>query len=231
MRTTRPIKPPRILAFTDCETTGLDPFLHDPWEIAVILRHDGHDEEHVFRIEPDLTNADPEALRMNRYYERTLDPDWQWDDRETAARHLYELLNRAVLIGSNPAFDAEMLTHLLGRYFDEPRPWHYRTIDVVTLAAGSLYGRAAERARRGVGAWFPRITAVLGWPWRSYDVSRLVEVEPPAPDVGHTALPDTRWVRDLWDQITVPGVVHAATDEQLAVLAGNPLARLNGAQS
>jgi DNA polymerase III epsilon subunit-like protein len=231
MRTTRPIKPPRILAFTDCETTGLDPFLHDPWEIAVILRHDGHDEEHVFRIEPDLTNADPEALRMNRYYERTSDPDWKWDDRETAARHLYELLTRAVLIGSNPAFDAEMLTHLLGRYFDEPRPWHYRTIDVVTLAAGSLYGRAAERARRGVGAWFPRITAVLGWPWRSYDVSRLVEVEPPAPDVGHTALPDARWVRDLWDQITVPGVVHAATDEQLAVLAGNPLARLNGAQS
>lgn len=230
MRTTRTVKPPRILAFGDCETTGLDPFLHDPWEIAVILRHDGHDDEHIFRIEPDLTNADPEALRMNRYYERTSDPAWKWDDREDAARRLHTLLDGAVLIGSNPAFDAEMLTHLLGRYFDQPRPWHYRTIDVVTLAAGSLYGRAAEHALRGVGAWFPRIAQALGWPWRSYDVSRLVEVEPPAPDVGHTALPDARWVRDLWDRITVPGVVHAATDEQLAVLAGNPLAHMNGAQ-
>ncbi|MFF1297973.1 MULTISPECIES: exonuclease domain-containing protein [unclassified Streptomyces] len=228
MHATRPTKPPRVLAFGDVESTGLDPFLHDPWEVAVVLRVDGRDEEHVFRIEPDLTNADPESLRINRYFERTSAPGWKWDDRETAARHLYELLDGAVLIGSNPAFDAEMLTHLLGRYFDNPRPWHYRTIDVVTLAAGSLYGRAAERARRGVGAWFPRITAALGWPWRSYDVSRLVEVEPPAPDVGHTALPDARWVRDLWDRLTVPWAVRAATDEELAAMAGDALARLNG---
>ncbi|MFJ9374395.1 exonuclease domain-containing protein [Streptomyces sp. NPDC101455] len=228
MHITRPTKPPRILAFADVESTGLDPFEHDPWEITVILRVDGRDEEHTFRIEPDLSNADPEALRINRYYERTSAPDWVWDDRETAARHLHALLDGAVLIGSNPAFDAEMLTHLLGTYFDQPRPWHYRTIDVVTLAAGSLYGRAAERARRGVGAWFPRITSVLGWPWRSYDVSRLVEVEPPAPDVGHTSLHDTRWVRDVWDRITVPHAVFAATDEQLAAMAGDALSRMNG---
>lgn len=231
MNITRPRKPPRILAFVDVETTGLEPWLHDAWEIAVILRADGHDEEHVFRIEPDLTNAEPEALRISRFYERTSDPAWVWDDRETAARRLHDLLDGAVIIGSNPAFDAEMLTNLLGRYLAQPRPWHYRTIDVVTLAAGSLYGRAAERARRGVGAWFPRITSVLGWPWKSYAVSRLVEVDPPAPEVGHTALPDARWVRDLWDRITVPGVVHAATDEQLAAMAGDALARLHGGAS
>jgi DNA polymerase III epsilon subunit-like protein len=223
-------KKPVILAFTDVESTGLDPFLHDPWEVAVVLRVDGQDEEHVFRIEPDLTNADPEALRINRFYERTADPEWVWDDRETAARRLHILLDGAVLVGSNVAFDAEMLTHLFGRYFDNPRPWHYRTLDIVTLAAGSLYGRAAERARRGVAAWFPRITAVLGWPWRSYDVSRLVEVDPPAPDVGHTALPDARWARDVWDRITVPNAPLAATDEQLAAMAGDALARLNGGQ-
>jgi DNA polymerase III epsilon subunit-like protein len=219
----------KLIAFVDTESTGLDPFLHDPWEIAVVLRVDGADEEHVFRIEPDLTNADPEALRINRYHERTSAPDWVWDDRQTAARHLHDLLDGAVLIGSNPAFDAEMLTHLLGRYFDQPRPWHYRTVDVVTLAAGSLYGRAADRARRRLAPWWlTQITAVLGWPWRSYDVSRLVEVDPPAPDVGHTALPDARWVRDMWDRITVPGAPLAATDEELAALAGDPLSRLNG---
>lgn len=227
MSNTRPTKPPTLLAFIDTETTGLDPFLHDVWEIAVILRVDGQDEEHVFHVEPDLTNADSEALVMNRYYQRTSAPDWKWDDRETVTRCLNDLLDGAVLIGSNPAFDAEMLTHLLGRYFAQPRPWHYRTLDVVTLAAGSLYGRAAERARRGVGAWFPRIAAAMGWPWRSYTVSRLVEVEPPAPDVGHTALPDARWARDLWDRITVPGAMYAASDEQLAAMAGDPLPRLH----
>ncbi|MEU0427880.1 hypothetical protein ABZ235_30600 [Streptomyces canus] len=228
MSNSSPAKPPRLLAFTDCESTGLDPFLHDPWEIAVILRHDGQDHEHVVRIEPDLTNADPEALRLNRYEERTSAPDWVWDDRESAARTLYDLLDGAVLIGSNPAFDAEMIgSNLLARYFAE-RPWHYRTIDVVTLAAGSLYGRAAEWACHGDATWFGRVTRAVGWPWKSYDVSRHVEVEPPAPDVGHTALPDARWVRDLWDRITVPDAAHAATDEELAVMAGNALARLTG---
>ncbi|MEV7394905.1 3'-5' exonuclease [Streptomyces sp. NPDC091215] len=230
MSTTNTRKP-QLIAFLDTETTGLDPFLHDPWEIAVILRVDGDDEEHVFRIEPDLSNATAEALRINRYHERTTAPDWQWDDRETAARHLYTLLDGAVLVGSNVAFDAEMLTHLLGRYFDQPRPWHYRTVDIATLAVGSLYGRAAERARRGVAAWFPRIAAAVGWPWKSYTVSRLVEVEPPAADVGHAALPDARWVRDMWDRITVPNAPLAMDDEQLAVMAGDALARLNGGRA
>lgn len=231
MSNTRPTRLPRIIAFGDCETTGLDPFLHDPWEIAIVLRVDGGpDEEHVFRIKPDLTNADPEALRLNRFHERTSAPDWVWDDRETAARQLHQLLDGAVLVGSNPAFDAEMLTHLLGRYFDNPRPWHYRTVDVITMAAGSLYGRAAERARHGIAAWFSRITSILGWPWKSYDVSNLVAVDPPAIEEAHTALPDARWVRDMWDRITVPGAMYAATDEELAAMADDSLSRLHGGQ-
>ncbi|MGX1515040.1 3'-5' exonuclease [Streptomyces collinus] len=221
---------PKIVAFVDTETTGLDPFLHDPWEIAVILRVDGQDEEHVLRIRPDISNADPAALDINRYFERVSAADWVWDDREAAARRLHALLDGAVIVGSNPAFDAEMITHLLGRYFDQPRPWHYRTIDVVTLAAGSLYGRAAERARRGVAAWFPRIATALGWPWRSYDTSRLVGIDPPTPEAGHTALPDARWVRDLWDQITVPTAPFAASDEQLAAMVGDPLPHLGWGQ-
>lgn len=175
-------KSPPIIAFTDCETTGLDPFLHDPWEIAVILRVDGQDEEHVFRIEPDLTNADPAALSLNRYHERTSRPDWRWDDRETAARRLHTLLDGAVIVGSNPPFDVEMITHLLGRYFDQPRPWHYRAYDIVTLAVGALYGRAAERTRADCdAAWYGRVARAVGWPWRSHDVSRTVQIEPRRP--------------------------------------------------
>jgi DNA polymerase III epsilon subunit-like protein len=221
---------PKLIAFVDTETTGLDPFLHDAWEIAVILRADGRDAEHVLRVEPDLTNADPEALRINRYHQRATAPGWVWDDRETAARRLHDLLDGAVLIGSNPAFDAEMITHLLGRYHGNPRPWHYRTIDVVTLAVGSLYGRAAEHALRGNASWLVGVQHKVGWPWASYDVSRHLGIEPPAPEVGHQALPDARWVRDLWDAITVPHAAHAASDEELAAMADDALARLRGGQ-
>ncbi|MFJ1964863.1 3'-5' exonuclease family protein [Streptomyces massasporeus] len=222
-------KPPRILAFVDTRTTGLEPWLHDAWEIAVILRADGQDDEHTFRIKPDLANADPQALTLGRYHERTAHPEWTWSDPHTAAAHLHQVLDGAVLIGNTPSFHAEMLTHLLGRYFDQARPWHYRTEDIATFAAGSLYGRAAERTRRDCDAtWYGRVSRALGWPWVSHDVSRLVQVEPPASDVAHTALADARWIRDVWDQITMPSAIFAASDEQLAAMVGDALSRLHG---
>ena len=219
------------LAFVDTETTGLDPFLHDAWEIAVILRTDGHDTEHTFHIRPDLSNAEPKALEINRYHERTAADGWAWDDRETAARQLYTLLNGAVMVGSNPAFDAEMIAHLFGRYYEQPKPWHYRTIDVATLAVGALYGRASEWTRKDCDAgWYSKVTKAVGWPWKSYEVSRHVEVEPPAKDVAHTAMGDARWARDVWDAVTVPDAFFAASDEQLARMAGDALTRTRGGQ-
>ncbi|MFI8531755.1 exonuclease domain-containing protein [Streptomyces aquilus] len=231
MSHTRPTKKPKLLAFVDTETIGLDPFLHDAWEIAVILRADGRDEEHVFRIKPDLLNADPQALKINRYHERTSAPDWTWDDPHTAATRLYSILDGAVLVGSNVAFDAEMLTHLFGRYYDQPRPWHYRTVDIVTLAVGSLYGRASERTRQDCDAtWYSKVARAVGWPWKSHDVSMHVRIEPPAPDVRHTALADARWARDVHDAVIVPDAFYAASDEQLAEMAGDALSRLHGGQ-
>lgn len=192
-------KRPLILAATDVESTGLDPFFHDPWEVAVVLRVDGRDTEHVFRIEPDLTNAEADALRINRYHERTGAPDWVWDDRETAARQLHQLLDGAVLIGSNPAFDAEMLTNLLGRYFATPRPWHYRTVDIATLAAGYRYGWRDSGAYGGDYAFSRDLPSL---PFSSRNLSRAVGVEPPGDGVAHTALGDARWAMSVFDAVT-----------------------------
>jgi DNA polymerase III epsilon subunit-like protein len=206
------------LAFVDTETTGLDPFLHDAWELAVIVRKPGEtDAEHVYRILPDISNADPKALKINRYFERVTADGWVWDDRQAAAHRLYALLNGAVMVGSNPAFDAEMIAHLFGRYYEQPKPWHYRTIDIATLAVGSLYGRAAEWTRKDCDAdWYRKVDEAVGWPWKSYGASRHVEVEPPAAGAAHTALGDARWARDVYDAVTQPDAIYAASDEQRA---------------
>lgn len=189
------------LAFVDTETVGLDPFLHDVWEIAVILRKpDEEDTEWVFHLQPDLTYADPKALEINRYHERTNAEDWRWHNRAAVAGNLVGLLDGAVMVGSNPAFDAEMLTKPIARIFpDNPRPWHYRTIDVATLAAGYRFGQAASGA---YGGDFTFATDYPQLPYRSYDMSRAVGVEPPAKDVAHTALGDAAWARDVYDAVT-----------------------------
>ncbi|MFD5027051.1 exonuclease domain-containing protein [Streptomyces sp. NPDC058373] len=199
------------LAFVDTETTGLDPFLHEVWEVAVILREDGHDTEHTFRLLPAcFADADPKALEINRYMERVTAPGWKWDDRQAAARQLYRLLDGAIVIGSNPAFDAEFLANFFGGYFEKPKPWHYRTIDVATLAAGRQYGLAVTLS--GVGGEL-RDGDLPALPFSSYGLSRWAGVEPPAPDVGHTALGDARWTRDLWDAL-VPAAQPTAGQGQ-----------------
>src|SRR5690606_40616616 len=108
------------------------------WELALIV----DDEEHVWRVSVDLSNADPDALRVSRYYERL----W-FSERKTlastpfevAAQVCYLTCNRT-LVGINPAFDAAFLTRFLRRRGYVPA-WHYHVIDVKAVAAGWLMGR------------------------------------------------------------------------------------------
>lgn len=232
------------LAFVDCETTHLDPRHGDAWEIAVIRRReDGVDVEYVWQVRPDLTTADPEALKIGRFEERFAVPDG-WDTIEFIPSggapfrslipemlfDLQEALSGAVISGSNPGFDVAFLTKLLQAH-GRKLPWHYRPIDITTLAVGALYGRASEWTRKDCDAsWYGKVAKAVGWPWKSYDVSRHVEVEPPAKEVAHTALGDARWARDVWDAVTVPDAFYTASDEQLARMAGEALSRTHGGQ-
>lgn len=188
------------LIFVDTETTGLDVRRHHVWEIAAIVREPGlPDEEHLFHVRPDLSEADPKALEIGRFKERFAVKDG-WDACETGENgfafnlamgeflmELQDILRDGVLIGSNPAFDDRFLTALMQDH-QLKTPWHYRPDDVVALAAGWLYAHGE--------------TAALTRPWRSYEISEALGVPRPADDVAHTALGDARWARDLFDAVT-----------------------------
>lgn len=192
------------LVWLDTETTGLNPEIHDVWEIAIIT--DAGDE-YAWQIKPDLTHADPKALEVGGYWGRhfavlvqgapstgtcmaTQHPTASEIGRivtaEEVAATLAVLLNGAVVIGSNPDFDRGFLRSWLRRH---GQVWaaHYRTIDVITLGWGRLIAADSQ--------WAAQV------PVSSHDVSRAHGIDPDG-YVRHTALGDTRWVRDLYRAIT-----------------------------
>jgi DNA polymerase III epsilon subunit-like protein len=241
MSTTSPTKQPPPLAFVDTETTHLDPRYGDVWEIAVIRRReDGTDSEFVWQVRPDLTTADPEALKIGRYEERFAVPEG-WDAIEFVPSgppfrslipemlfDLQEALSGAVVIGSNPGFDIAFLTKLLQAH-GRKLPWHYRPLDIATLAAGYLYGQAERMTQATCDtSHYGKVADHLGWPWKSYQASEAVGVPRPSGDVAHTALGDARWARDVWDAVTTPDAFFTASDDQLGQMAGQALSRFHG---
>ncbi|BBC35220.1 hypothetical protein SGFS_065140 [Streptomyces graminofaciens] len=201
------------IAFVDCETTHLDAELGDAWEIAVILRalddNQPTDTEYVWQIRPNLATADPESLKIGRYLERFAVPvpaeaAWTgYEDgpilpmtRAAVVGALMNVLGGAILVGSNPGFDDRFLRKLLSPGSSQ---WHYRPVDIATLAAGRKLGMA-EMVRRMGGKPLP--SDEVRFPFSSRDLSRWTGVEPPGGDVAHTALGDARWARDVFDAVT-----------------------------
>lgn len=190
------------LAFVDTETTGLNPDVHEVWELAIIKRVGSVDVETVYQVQPGrLADAEPKALEIGRFHERMVVPGGSkcavvrpavepgTADRaepiglDALRQQVTGLLRGAVLVGSNTQFDATFIRKLLGR--PATPPWHYRPVNALELAAGRVMATGGE----------------INVPWRSYDVSRAVGVEPPPPAAAHAALVDARWARDVFDSV------------------------------
>lgn len=180
------------LVFLDTETTSLR---HDrrAWEIAVIVRRPAQpDHEQSWFIEVgdlDLGNADPASLKFGRFYDRHPAFTSQragsyrlyWE--EAVLAEVEELTRGAVILGSNPSFDTELLATRM-RARDICPSWRYHIEDVPTLALGWLYGAGKPLPEKR----------------KSDDISRAVGIDPDAYD-RHAALGDCRWLRDLYDAV------------------------------
>lgn len=81
-----------------------------------------------------LSQADPEALAINRYFERRLYRDSLTTEDTTAAYvKLGAMLTGNTFGGSNPTFDSALIEREL-----HDKPWHYRLADLAAYAAGRL---------------------------------------------------------------------------------------------
>ena len=183
------------VAFVDTETTGLDPERHDPWEIAIVLyevepdtcaliRH--IESVHLF-VMPLVTDADPGALRMNKYYERVNEASFEWTaDEDAAAAHVAHMFGTKMchVAGMNVPFDQAMISkwlHLNG----QKAAWHYHPFELETLMAGALAATGKP----------------VPIPWKSDNLSRALGVEPPTKEERHTAMGDAMWCFRVYESL------------------------------
>lgn len=125
----------RELVIVDIESTGLGTAFHWPLEIAAI-NLTSREELHFVPFIPAsaLGDANPQAMQVNRYYERGVWKDMlpNLDANQKHYNTLAEMLQGNTLGGANPRFDAAILARFVGE------PWHHRLADVSAYAAGVL---------------------------------------------------------------------------------------------
>jgi DNA polymerase III epsilon subunit-like protein len=176
------------------------------WELAVIRDNLGFASEYQWFIKPDLTTADPMALRIGGYYLRTAEllpplsrkQGRKWSDPAKAAAQLAGLLDGVTLVAANPAFDAAFIAAFLRRHGHVLTcDYHYR--DIGTLVTGWVHGyqTAVTRLRPGAMGGVPHL------PKKQHlaDMAAVAGVDPAGYDT-HTALGDTRLARDIYVRVT-----------------------------
>ena len=185
------------IVFCDTETTGLYPELgHEVWEIATIhwSDHKTHWIENTWRVRPRLELADPIALSINGYYERYMQESF--NNPEVVAGNLGPLLSGKHLVGAIPSFDALFLDRFLRRHSQCPT-WHYHVIDIEAMVIGWLARETFFNTREDSEIELPL-------PWKSDWMFEQLGLA----DFGaeeHTALGDTRKVKEVWERMVGDG--------------------------
>lgn len=139
----------RQLIVVDTETTGLIPGTHLPLEVAAVNVTTGEELYFVPKVpKGTFDNASDDALAINRYYERGLykqRPEL-WEATDSDYCNLWMMLSGNTFAGSNPAFDAAMVTAGFSAVRDRGltpmpfvrEPWHHRLADLAAYAGPAL---------------------------------------------------------------------------------------------
>jgi DNA polymerase III epsilon subunit-like protein len=172
------------LAFVDTETTGLDVNQHEIWEVALMLYEDGIlKTERIWELPVDLGKADPMALKINKFYERSEQSKsdelyYDFSKKMNFAKEFVQLTDGAHLVGAIVSFDEERLRKLVHEA-NQCHMWHYHIIDVESLAAGHLN---------------------LLPPWKSTDVWNKLGIEIDE-STHHTAMGDVEVCVKVFEKI------------------------------
>lgn len=219
------------LAFVDVETTGLDPYQHEIWEVAVVLVHPEMPDdarlraigltpenwsreargtvqsdgsvmtEYVWHLPVDLGRADPVALRIGRFYER-------WEGAKA-----YTGTNDPWLPGVFPTFTPQgtfadvfaRLTNgtvLIGCVPSFDETRLWRLLRENGACPGWHY-QPVDVETLAVGFLAGRRDDVPPLPWDSEVLSRAVGVDPDRFD-RHTALGDALWAKAIYEAVLGP---------------------------
>ncbi|MDG3012484.1 3'-5' exonuclease [Rhodococcus sp. D2-41] len=131
----------RQLIVVDLETTHLDTSKAVILEVAAINVTTGEELAFVPAVTPEqLAAADPEALAVNRYFERKVFRG-ALDTQLTTTRYLQlsKMLSGNTLAGANPRYDAAVLHGALRAWIGvDTEPWHFRLADITSITAGAL---------------------------------------------------------------------------------------------
>jgi hypothetical protein len=124
----------RTLLFLDTETGGLDPTSDELIEVAWATLADAQPSTLVLPHHPHRVGE--KAAEVNNYYSRQLaDPECWATNAEI--QKFYTMLHGVTIVGANPSFDAAFLAkHFATNPFDPP--WHYRMLDIESMAYGVL---------------------------------------------------------------------------------------------
>lgn len=125
------------LAFTDVETTGLDPLMNEILEFACVKGN----ESLVMKIKPRrIHTAHPKALEVNGYNEA------EWADAEdisTAAPKIIAFLRDSVFVAHNAKFDVAFIESFL-REAGITERIDYHVVDTTGLAYIFLVPKGLE---------------------------------------------------------------------------------------
>ncbi len=129
--------------FLDIETNGLDPFKHEPLEIALSIidlataERRGDYQSKVLLDDTQWKSHDPRSLDVNGFSLSDMRNARSKDDIRSDIISLFSsigiLRGRAFFICQNPSFDRPFFAKIVPPYLQEEKRWPYHWLDLASM--------------------------------------------------------------------------------------------------